>query len=314
MRITTSVMVAALLALGGRYAATSTSATNVEQAPTDPLPATCNPFGALATVRPVDQSCGLQGSPAGTSGQKAQDRVKNNLCAFQDRAPAPVTRRTFDRLQTLTPSKAALPWGTRTNIPASDAARAPLQGLYTTTEGDTVGEGAYVEFVAFILEGHFGGAESVNCDLTTRQNVDVHLALVTNKPSTLDLTNDDTECSSITAEITGHRRPIDWEFLGRMTSAVPGQKLIAAQRKLGDEDLKRPVRVRGQLMFDASHGLCDRNGHRTASNPARRAGWEIHPVYAIDVCHASTLATCTVDNPARWTPLDQFLQVGPDSD
>ncbi len=67
-------------------------------------------------------------------------------------------------------------------------------------------------------------------------------------------------------------------------------------------------------MFDASHGLCDSHGHRTASNPARRTGWDIHAVYAIDVCHAPTLATCEANNPVRWTPLDQFLQVGPDSD
>jgi hypothetical protein len=33
-----------------------------------------------------------------------------------------------------------------------------LNGLYTTTNGDTVGEGSYVQFVAYILEGHFGGA------------------------------------------------------------------------------------------------------------------------------------------------------------
>ena len=38
----------------------------------------------------------------------------------------------------------------------------------------------------------------------------------------------------------------------------------------------RPVRIRGQLMFDASHGLCSTAGKPTSGNPARRAGWEIH--------------------------------------
>lgn len=315
MRIITVGAAAALIAIAAASASSTRLNTDLAAGAgqlTDPLPATCTPFGALASSRPIDQSCGLQGSPAGTGGQKAQDRVKNNLCAYQDGTPATITRITLDRLQALTPSKASLPWGTRTNIPATDAARAQLQGLYTTTNGDTVGEGSYVEVVAYILEGHFGGAESVNCDQTTRQNVDIHLALVTDRPSTLDLTNYDTECSSITAEITGHHRPVDWEFLGRMTSPTAGQKLIAAQRKLGDEDLKRPVRIRGQLMFDASHALCAA-GHRTANNPARRAGWEIHPVYSIDVCNATSLATCKGDNGSRWTPLDVFAQVGPDS-
>jgi hypothetical protein len=65
-------------------------------------------------------------------------------------------------------------------------------------------------------------------------------------------------------------------------------------------------------MFDASHALCA-NEHRTPSNPARRAGWEIHPVYSIDVCNATSLTTCRGDNEARRTPLDVFLHVGPDS-
>ena len=66
------------------------------------------------------------------------------------------------------------------------------------------------------------------------------------------------------------------------------------------------ARVKG---FDASHALCDGNGHRTTGNPARRSGWEIHPVYSIDVCSATTLATCKVDEESRWMPLDQWLQV-----
>jgi hypothetical protein len=219
------------------------------QAPANPLPVECNPFDALASNRPVDESCGLQGDPGATGGQHAQNRVKNNFCAFQDGPAARVTRFSFDQLQKRTPSKQLLPWGSRTAIPGSDAARGQLQGIYTTTFGDTIGEGSYVQFVGYILEGHFGGTESVNCDLSTRQNVDIHLALVTVRPSTLDLTNHDSECTSITAEISGHHRPIDWEILGRMSGAGTGKKLTGAQPKLADENQKRPIRVRGQLMF-----------------------------------------------------------------
>src|SRR5207247_6587766 len=138
--------------------------TMAAQQPSDPIPASCNPFGALASSRPVDQACGLQGGTASDSGQKAQNRVKNNLCAYQNTTPATITRFTFDKLQQNTPSKQSLPWGSRTAIPASDAARAVLRNIFMTTNGDTVGEGSYVQFVGYILEGHFGGKESVNCE------------------------------------------------------------------------------------------------------------------------------------------------------
>ena len=41
--------------------------------------------------------------------------------------------------------------------------RKAIREFYTTSEGDTIGEGSYVVFIAYLLEGHFGGAESVNC-------------------------------------------------------------------------------------------------------------------------------------------------------
>ena len=295
-------------------AAIAAASLSALQTPTDPLPHVCDPFGDLSTTRPVDNTCGLQGDPGASGGQQAQNRVKNNFCAHQNGDSATITRVTFDRLQTHTPSKATLPWGSRTAIPATDAARHALHDLYTTTNGHTVGEGSYVQFVGYILEGHFGGAESVNCDLNQRQNVDIHLALVTVRPSTLDLTNYDSECTSVTAEISGHHRPIDRDILGRMTKTGTGRKLTGAQEKLADENLRRPIRIKGQLMFDASNSLCA-NGHRTSGNPARRSGWEIHPVYSLDVCHnATTLATCRIDDESRWRPLDRFLDPGGEGD
>jgi hypothetical protein len=64
-------------------------------------------------------------------------------------------------------------------------------------------------------------------------------------------------------------------------------------------------------MFDASHSLCA-NGVRTGGNPARRSGWEIHPIYSIDVCNARSLATCKIDDATRWKPLHDFLKSGSD--
>jgi hypothetical protein len=34
--------------------------------------------------------------------------------------------------------------------------------------------------------------------------------------------------------------------------------------------------------------------------------WEIHPVYAIDVCKKKSLNNCKANNDSVWTPLDQW--------
>ena len=57
-----------------------------------------------------------------------------------------------------------------------------------------------------------------------------------------------------------------------MTGTPAAQKLVKAQQKLFDEDLQRPLRIRGHLFFDSSHGLCKGNAP-TSGNPPRRSGW-----------------------------------------
>ena len=154
--------------------------------------------------------------------------------------------------------------------------RKAIREFYTTSEGDTIGEGSYVVFVAYLLEGHYGGAESINCGRSQRQEIDIHLALVTERPWTLKLTNrGPIECSSVTAEISPHHRPIDWDFLGRMTGTPAAQKLVKAQQKPVDENLQRPLRIRGHLFFDASHGLCKGNEPTSGNLRAALAGKSI---------------------------------------
>jgi len=272
------------------------------------VPASCIPPGFGETInRPIDSAsngCGLSGqgtekTAAERDKQEAQNQVKNNFCAWTNGAvPALVTTLSFDRLQSAIPAN--FPWDSR--MPTA-AERAALQGIHTTTEGDTIGEGSYVQYVGYLLEGHFAGAESVTCGRNKRQDIDIHLAFTRERPWTLNLADRHrVECSSISAEISGHHRPIDWDFLGRMTKSPAVQKLIGAQAKLADEDLQRPMRIRGQLFFDASHGVCS-NGVPGSGDPARRSGWEIHPVYSIDVCRVRTLSSCDIDDENDWTPL-----------
>jgi hypothetical protein len=156
-------------------------------------------------------------------------------------------------------------------------------------------------FVAYILEGHFANAESVNCDLSGQATKDVHLILVTQNPKNANLHAVDLECSSVTAEVNPHFRPVELELLGRLTGQPAAEKFVKAQHRLADDNLQRPMRFTGQLMFDALHKPCGSNG---GGPPDRGSSWEIHPVFSIDVCHnATSLNTCKFDDESRWKPL-----------
>jgi len=94
--------------------------------------------------------------------------------------------------------------------------------------------------------------------------------------------------TSVTAEISPHFQPEKWNTA----------KLKSAS--------KHPLRLQGQLMYDASHRPCPRPPH--SRDPARVSSWEIHPVYAIDVCTKKSLSNCKADNndSSVWVPLDQW--------
>ena len=67
----------------------------------------------------------------------------------------------------------------------------------THVGGDTIGEGSCVQNALYLLENHFGGSESVNCGRTKRQDIDIHLVLVKDRPWILDLKNrGPIECAS----------------------------------------------------------------------------------------------------------------------
>jgi hypothetical protein len=180
--------------------------------------------------------------------------------------------------------------------------------VHTTTEGDDLGEGALVRYVGFLIEGHFTGKENVNCDLSKQANYDIHLAFSAQRPpaSPTVTAAEALECGSITAEIIPRRRPVEWNLLGRM-SKPSGQGLKGALAKIIAHDLDRPMRITGQLFFDGSHRVCA-NGHRVGGQPARASNWEIHPVYAIDVCDFRSLGTCRWDRDDVWTPLHEWLE------
>lgn len=243
--------------------------------PAEPFDPSCAlPFDEIkqAGLR-VDAECSMQGvgnSPA----HLEQNRLKNNFCASGD--PVTITFYSFERLQRAVES-AGIRYGSSNNLPED---RAALKDMHTTHRGDTVGEGSRVRLVAFISHAkpsNTSKGESVNCKLTGAVNNDIHVTLVVQP--------DDPDCDSVTAEISPHFRPEAW------TPANLNQ-------------IDRPVRITGHLFFDASHVPCQPG---KSVKPERMSIWEIHPVYAIDVCDSSSVRTCKADDEERWEPLDEWL-------
>jgi hypothetical protein len=230
------------------------------------------PFGKLkSTGRPVDQ-CGLDGVGS-TEIQLAQNRAKNNLCLTAP--PVPITQLSFVKLQAAVEQK-NIPFGSPSHLPPD---RSALQGIYTTTFGDKIGEGSLVAYVGYILNAHFSdvsSGESVNCKLLGKINNDIHI--------TLAETFNANPCSGIVAEIIPHFRPLAWEDIVTMPHT-------------------HPIRIVGQLFFDASHSPC-RPGK--SASPPRISIWEIHPIYSIDICKGTSPAQCQRNDPQAWVPFDQM--------
>ena len=81
--------------------------------------------------------------------------------------------------------------------------------------------------------------------------------------------------------------------------------VVAVEKKIAALDLRRPMRFTGQVFFDASHRPCV-NGKPVESS-RRVSAWEIHPVYAIDVCINTSLSGCPRTDASKWMPLHEWL-------
>ncbi len=233
------------------------------------------PFAPIAEKRPIDDKCGLDGS--GTDPPKvAESRQKNFFCAEGE--PKTVTFKTFERLQRAAEQE-GISFGSASKLPQD---RASLKDI-VSLGSDKAGEGTPVRFVAFLKEAHFSNVskgEAVNCKLGGKENNDIHVVLV----STVD---EDDDCNSITAEISPHFRPRVWE------------KVVSTR-------IGRPVRVTGALFFDASHKPC---GDGKRPSPQRASIWEIHPVYALDVCKAKTKKACPASSASIWIPFHEWVNL-----
>jgi hypothetical protein len=139
-----------------------------------------------------------------------------------------------------------------------------------------LGEGTLVRIVAYVDRARYSDVEkgeSVNCNLSGDIDNDVHVPLLA-KPG-------ENECTSVTAEISPHYRPNAW---------TPGN--------LNKQTM--PVRITGQLLFDAEHKPCTKT---KVEEPKRQSVWEIHPVYKVELCTAKSASGCVATDDSVWTPL-----------
>jgi len=230
------------------------------------------PFATLSAKEAIDSKCGMSGNPKNTPALAAQDTAKNNFCATG--TPVVLTFDTYPAMQ----AAAEKALGKSDYEPP--ATRTMLHNVYTY-KGKKIGEGTLVSVVGYVEAAHYSDVEdgeSVNCELTGDADNDIHIPIVPKAGAD--------ECTSVTAEVTPHYRPAVWSAPNMNKAHVP-------------------LRFTGQLMFDAEHRPCHGG---TADGPKRVSVWEVHPVYAVDVCTASSAAQCDGANDKVWTPLDQWVK------
>ncbi len=230
------------------------------------------PFDSIKQIHPIDSSCGLTGNVKLPQARALQNSAKNNFCASG--SPVNVDFEVMHQLQQDAENR-GITFGSDAQIPED---RSELAHLPTTA--GSIGEGTLARLAAYVIKARYsnlGKGESVNCKHGDKESNDIHIVLG-------EKSNHDDECSSITAEMSPHFRPLVWDDSNLMDN---------------NEHL---YRFTGQLFFDASHRPC--SGGK--GSPKRSAIWEIHPVYAVDICMDAN-NDCKVDSEANWVSLSDWV-------
>jgi hypothetical protein len=256
-----------------------------------PLPLQLEPFSHKP--QRIDFLCRNTGCHKSAANDK-QNAMKNNFCAPADKI-ANVTLQTFGDLGAASTNLSSIPKG---EPPKS---RAKLAKIITLEDGTKLGEGQTVTFVGYVLEARHsnvdkdhpltqGKGESVQCNLLGCQYNDIHLTLAEDP-------NETAMCRTIVAEIIPHYRPAAWNLF----DSADYKNFFSTH----------PVKITGQLFFDGSHVPCI-NGH-AGFNPVtdhndfeRLALWEIHPIYAIDLCKNTDKSQCAASDATAWFPFTEL--------
>ena len=252
------------------------------------------PYADIETQHPMDDprtGCSITGSRGGAGPQQEQNKAKNSFCAGGGGRPTTLTAAVFKALQDGVDST-GFRYGRDRNGEILPDSRSDIPRPTVTVGGRnrTLGEGDFVRYVGFVIDprhSNVGRArpgqkagESVNCNKGDCENNDIHMELTEKSPARSRSID---PCTTVTAELVPHLRPVSWDHFD-------SPEYIAFFRT-------HPVRLSGQLFFDASHKPCRNVGtpRQVAENPKRITVWEIHPVYSIDVCRNNSLARCAAD-------------------
>lgn len=237
------------------------------------------PFPIKAERREIDNSCGIAGTgrkkPLSDDAQ-AQNRAKNNLCA-----QGPVTDlelKDLVRLQKIVDDDLQLKYGNTT--PPQD--RTVLRRLIKIG-GRDIGEGSLVRYSGYVnhpRNSNVSKGETVNCNKSGAANNDIHIDVLKDP--------EDHVCSSVTVEIIPHYRPKMYN--------------VNYIKEIQD----KPFRFTGQLFFDGAHKPC-KTPKGPAGHPSRISVWEIHPVYAIEVCKFRDIKKCRTGDDSAWLPLQDAV-------
>jgi hypothetical protein len=240
------------------------------------------PFQDIAATHWLDDHCGIEGIASSDPANRQQNKLKNNFCLHSD--PVLITPADLVAFQADVDAR-QVKYGTAKTVPIDRTAFRNLRSIH----GHPVGEGTLVTLVGYIVDAHYadvGAGEGVNCRQKGPERNDIHFSISDHfvglkpepKAKRLQL------CQLVTGEISPHYRPASWEVAYL------------------DELEHIPVRLRGQLFFDASHKPCQPG---KTIFPARKSVWELHPIYAIDVCQNPT--RCRAGAEADWLPLDKWV-------
>jgi hypothetical protein len=144
-----------------------------------------------------------------------------------------------------------------------------------TTEG-TLGEGSQVRLVAFLSEGkpHANTGESVNCNLKSEANNDIHISVTETKNGS--------EFEGIVVEMIPQDRPAHWTSNNIKT--LRGKVLL----------------IEGSLFYDNLHFANGDANNPIGGQPPRFSLWEIHPITSLKVCNKNTISRCDPNRASNW--------------
>jgi hypothetical protein len=144
-----------------------------------------------------------------------------------------------------------------------------------TAEG-TVGEGSRVRLVAFLSEAkpHANIGESVNCNLKSETNSDIHISVTERKNGS--------EFDGIVVEMIPQDRPDNWT--SNRVEKLRGKVLL----------------IEGGLLYDNFHFANGDANNPLRGQPKRFSLWEIHPITSVKVCENSAVGQCDPDRTSDW--------------